>query len=82
MEFKQAKEIMWKKLGDFKIMALASSVNDVPMIRNVSCIFYNDRIYFKTDKNFRKTQQLLKTTRLRCVSMVYHWKVLLKTRDL
>ena len=71
MEFKQAKEIMWKKLGDFKIMALASTVNDYPMIRNVSCIFYNDR-----HSNF------LKTIVLRCVSMVYHWKVSLKTLGL
>ena len=46
MEFQQAKEILWKKLGNYKIMALASSVNDYPMIRSVSCIFYNDRIYF------------------------------------
>lgn len=69
MEFQQAKEILWKKLGDYKIMALASSVNDYPMIRNVSCIFYNDRIYFKTDKNFRKTQQMLQNNK---VAMCFH----------
>jgi uncharacterized pyridoxamine 5'-phosphate oxidase family protein len=69
MDVKQAKEIMWKKLGDFKIMALASTVNDYPMIRNVSCIFYNDRIYFKTDKNFRKTQQLFENNK---VAMCFH----------
>jgi general stress protein 26 len=28
------------------------------MVRNVSCLFYNDKIYFKTDKDFRKTKQL------------------------
>ena len=28
------------------------------MVRNVSCLFYDGKIYFKTDKNFRKTQQL------------------------
>ena len=39
-------------------MALASSVNDYVMVRNVSCLFYNDKIYFKTDKDFRKTKQL------------------------
>ena len=26
--------------------------------------FYNDKIYFKTDKNFRKTQQLFKNNRV------------------
>ena len=64
MEFLEAKEIYDKKLGDFKIMALASCVDNYPMVRNVSCVFYNDKIYFKTDKNFRKTQQLYKNSRV------------------
>ena len=34
--FEQAVEIMFEKLGDSKIMALASSVNDYVMVRNVS----------------------------------------------
>lgn len=58
LTFEQAVEIMFEKLGDWKIMALASSVNDYVMVRNVSCLFYDEKIYFKTDKNFRKTQQL------------------------
>ena len=58
LNFEQAVEIMFEKLGDWKIMALASSVNDYVMVRNVSCLFYDNKIYFKTDKNFRKTQQL------------------------
>lgn len=64
MNFLEAKEIYDKKLRDFKIMALASCVDDYPMVRNVSCLFYNDKIYFKTDKNFRKTQQLFKNNRV------------------
>ena len=64
MNFLEAKEIYDKKLGDFKIMALASCVDDYPMVRNVSCLFYNGKIYFKTDKNFRKTQQLFKNNRV------------------
>lgn len=64
MDFKTAVEIYNKKLGNYKIMALASSYNDYPMIRNVSCIFYNDKIYFKTDKNFRKTQQLFQNNKV------------------
>ena len=58
LTFEQAKELMWAQLGDWKIMALASSVNDYVMVRNVSCLFYDRKIWFKTDKNFRKTQQL------------------------
>lgn len=60
LTFHQAVEIMFEKLGDWKIMALASSVNDYVMVRNVSCLFYDGKVYFKTDKNFRKTQQLFK----------------------
>lgn len=58
MEFIEAKEILFDKLGTWKIMALATSVEDYVMVRNVSCLFYDEKIYFKTDKNFRKTQQL------------------------
>ena len=58
LTFEQAVEIMFEKLGDSKIMALASSVNDYVMVRNVSCLFYDGKVWFKTDKNFRKTQQL------------------------
>ena len=58
LSFDQAVELMFDKLGDWKIMALASSVNDYVMVRNVSCLFYDQKVYFKTDKNFRKTQQL------------------------
>lgn len=64
MEFQEAKAIMDKKLGDWKIMALASCVDNYPMVRNVSCVFYDDKIYFKTDKNFRKTQQLFQNNRV------------------
>ena len=58
LSFEQAVQIMFDKLGDWKIMALASSVNDYVMVRNVSCLFYDNKVWFKTDKNFRKTQQL------------------------
>ena len=60
LTFEQAVNIMFKKLGDWKVMALASSVNDYVMVRNVSCLFYDNKVYFKTDKNFRKTQQLFR----------------------
>lgn len=56
--YEEAVALMFRQLGDYKIMALASSVNDYVMNRNVSCLFYDEKIYFKTDKNFRKTKQL------------------------
>lgn len=55
----QAVSRMFEMLGNSQIMALASSLNDYVMVRNVSCLFYDEKIYFKTDKNFRKTKQLL-----------------------
>ncbi|MDO5378275.1 MAG: pyridoxamine 5'-phosphate oxidase family protein [Clostridia bacterium] len=64
LTFDQAVEIMFDKLGDYKIMALASSVSDYVMVRNVSCLFYDGKVYFKTDKNFRKTQQLFENPRV------------------
>ena len=48
MELLEAKKIMDEKLGDYKIMALASCVDDYPMVRNVSCVFYNDKIIATT----------------------------------
>ena len=58
MNFEESVAYLFEKLGTHKIMALASSSHDHVMVRLVSCVFYNDKIYFKTDKNFRKTQQL------------------------
>ena len=57
--YEEAVTTMFEKLGNAQIMALASSLNDYVMVRNVSCLFYDEKIYFKTDKNFRKTKQLL-----------------------
>ena len=58
LTFEQAVELMFSKLGDWKIMALATAVDQHVMVRNVSCLFYDGKVWFKTDKNFRKTQQL------------------------
>lgn len=64
LTFETAVALMFEKLGTDKIMALASSVNDYVMVRNVSCLFYNQKIYFKTDINFRKTKQLLENPKV------------------
>lgn len=58
MTFEEGKALLFQKLGDSKIMALGSSVKDYVMVRNVSCLIYDEKIYFKTDKDFRKTKQL------------------------
>ena len=58
LSFQQAVEIMFSKLGTHKVMALATSVSDHVTVRNVSCIFYDGLVWFKTDINFRKTKQI------------------------
>lgn len=62
MTFEAGKELLFSQLGEFKIMALASSVNDYVMVRNMSVIFYNEMLQFKTDMNFRKTKQLVENS--------------------
>lgn len=62
--YQEAVDRMFEMLGNCQIMALASSVNDYVMVRNVSCLFYDEKIYFKTDKNFRKTRQLYENPRV------------------
>ncbi len=59
MSFEEAVKRMFDQLGNSKIMALASAGGNKVFVRNVSCLFYDDKIYFKTDINFRKTKQLL-----------------------
>ena len=54
MEFQAAVEQFYQKLGRKKIMALATSLNDHVMVRNVSVIIHEGKILFKTDQNFRK----------------------------
>ena len=64
LNFDEAVALMFDKLGTWKIMALASAVDEHVMVRNVSCLFYDNKIWFKTDKNFRKTQQLYQNPRV------------------
>lgn len=64
LSFQQGVELVFEKLGEWKIMALASAVGEHVMVRNVSCLFYDNKIWFKTDKNFRKTQQLYQNPRV------------------
>ena len=59
MQFNEAVNLMFEKLGTHKIMAQAACLGDKVAIRNVSCIIFDNKIYFKTDKEFRKTKLLL-----------------------
>lgn len=59
MEFQTAVKQFYQKLGQKKIMALATSLNDHVTVRNVSVIIHEEKILFKTDKNFPKTKQMI-----------------------
>lgn len=59
MTFNEAVNRMFEQLGNSKIMALATAKDDRVTVRNVSCVFYDNKVYFKTDRHFRKTKQLL-----------------------
>lgn len=71
MEFTDAFTHCFDTLGQKKIMALASSLHDHVTVRNVSCIIHEQRIFFKTDKHFRKTKQLLENPNV----AICHWGV-------
>ncbi|MFI3617322.1 pyridoxamine 5'-phosphate oxidase family protein [Enterococcus avium] len=64
MDFQTVVEHFYQKLGQKKIMALATSLNGHVMVRNVSVIIHEGKILFKTDKNFRKTKQLIENPRV------------------
>ena len=81
LTFEEAVEIMFRQLGDWKIMALATSVNDHVTVRNVSCLFYDNKIYFKTDKTSEKQNSFLRTRRSLCAGAASRWRALPKTRD-
>ena len=49
---------MFEMLGNSKIMALASSLDDYVMVRNVSCLFYDDKTVSYTHLDVYKRQFL------------------------
>ncbi|MDR0570622.1 MAG: pyridoxamine 5'-phosphate oxidase family protein [Clostridiales Family XIII bacterium] len=57
--YEEAVASMFEKLGPCKIMAVGACAGGRVTVRNVSGIFREGRIFFKTDVNFPKTRQLL-----------------------
>jgi uncharacterized pyridoxamine 5'-phosphate oxidase family protein len=74
--FDDARKILFEKLGEKQIMALAASTDDHVTVRNVSMIIHDERLFFKTDVNFEKTQQLLQNPN----AAVCHWGVSIEGR--
>ena len=71
VSYDEALSKVFELLGTHRIMALASSVDDHVSVRNVSGIIYENRIFFKTDKNFSKTKQFIQNPNV----AICHWGV-------
>jgi uncharacterized pyridoxamine 5'-phosphate oxidase family protein len=50
---------IYEIIGNSKIMALATSINDKPTVRLVSCITYNNKIFFQTGTDLKKYEHIL-----------------------
>lgn len=64
MEFITAYENFYKELGESKKMVLSTSLNDVVTSRMMSIVILNKKIYFQTDRTFRKYNQLLENPKV------------------
>lgn len=48
----------WKEFGNHKKMVLSTSLNDVVTSRTMSIIVLDSKLYFQTDKTFKKYAQI------------------------
>lgn len=58
MIFKEEYAKFWKKLGESRKMVLSTSLNNNVTSRMMSMIILDEKLYFQTDKTFRKYEQL------------------------
>ena len=54
MDFSEAYHRFWKEFGTHKKMVLSSSADDVVSSRMMSIVCIGEKLYFQTDKTFRK----------------------------
>lgn len=64
VEFREAYQKFYKELGDSKKMVLSTSLNDIVTSRMMSIVVINEKIYFQTDRTFRKYRQLKENPRV------------------
>ncbi len=60
LNYNVIKEEVFNQLGNSKVMVLATSFEDRVTARNMSCVIMNYKIYFQTDIEFLKAQQMIK----------------------
>lgn len=58
MDFLQAKETLFSRLGDHGYMVLATSAGDKPLACTMTCLFIGGAVYMQTDSAFEKYGQI------------------------
>lgn len=56
--FEKQYALFWQELGESGRMVLSTSLNDVVTSRMMSIVTVGERLYFQTDKAFRKYEQI------------------------
>lgn len=58
MIFDEAYMKFWEKFGESRTMVLSTSLHDIVTSRTISIVACEEKLYFQTDKTFRKCDQL------------------------
>lgn len=64
MNYNQAINDFYAKIGEAKKFVLATSLEDRTTARMMSCVIINNTICFQTDKQFTKYEQIFKNPRV------------------
>jgi len=71
INFNETKNKIFKDLENERHIVIATSSDDKVTARNISHIIVNDKIYFQTDKNFEKIEQIDKNEQVAlCVNNI------------
>lgn len=58
MQAEEAYKKFWREIGESQTMVLASSFQDSVSARTMSVIILDGKLYFQTDRTFRKYEQI------------------------
>lgn len=58
MTFEEAYLQFWHEFGESRVMVLSTSFQDAVTSRTMSIVALEEKLYFQTDKTFRKYEQL------------------------
>lgn len=58
MKFQEAYEKFWREFGESRKMVLSTAVENIVTSRMMSIVAFSGKLYFQTDRTFRKYRQL------------------------